>query len=57
MRRAALVALLLAALVAGGCGLGAGRARRAARRSLVTRDFGAREVGTARQDPIRAARR
>jgi hypothetical protein len=50
MRRAALLAVL--ALAAGGCGLGAGESQDGGATLTVTRDFGAREVGTGEADPI-----
>jgi hypothetical protein len=52
MRRTGLLALLLALLFAGGCGLGAGDSREGAATLTVTRDFGTREVGTRTADPI-----
>ena len=51
IRRAALLLLLLAG--ASGCGLGAGESEGGGATLTVTRDFGAREVGDAGQDPIR----
>jgi Domain of unknown function (DUF4430) len=50
MRRAALVVVL--ALAAGGCGLGAGESQEGGATLTVTRDFGTREVGTGAADPI-----
>src|SRR5215217_6066646 len=50
MRRAAL--LILFALAAGGCGLGAGDSQEGGATLTVTRDFGTREVGTGSADPI-----
>ena len=50
MRRAVLVVVL--ALVAGGCGLGAGDSQEGGATMLVTRDFGTREVGDESADPI-----
>jgi len=50
MRRAAL--LIVLALAAGGCGLGAGESQEGAATLTVTRDFGTREVGTGSADPI-----
>jgi hypothetical protein len=52
MRRAALLALLLVALVAAGCGLGAGESDDGGATLTVTRDFGTRDVGNAAADPI-----
>jgi hypothetical protein len=52
MRRALLVLLLLAAAVAGGCGLGAGESKDGGASVLVTRDFGSRQIGTGAVDPI-----
>jgi hypothetical protein len=52
MGRALLVLLLLAAAVAGGCGLGAGESKEGGASLLVTRDFGSREIGTGTVDPI-----
>ena len=52
MRRAVLLALLLAAALAAGCGLGAGDSKEGGASLLVTRDFGTRELGTGRADPI-----
>ena len=50
MRRAALLVVL--ALVAGGCGLGAGESQDGGATLTVTRDFGTREVGTGSADSI-----
>ena len=50
MRRAVLLVVL--ALVAGGCGLGAGESQEGGATLTVTRDFGARDVGDAAADPI-----
>jgi hypothetical protein len=50
MRRAAF--LILLALVAGGCGLGAGESQEGGATLTVTRDFGTREVGSGEADPI-----
>jgi hypothetical protein len=52
MRRAVLLPLLLLALAAAGCGLGAGDSQEGGATLTVTRDFGAREVGTGSADPI-----
>lgn len=52
MRRAALLALLLVALLAGGCGLGAGESQEGGATLTVTRDFGTRAVGTGVAKPI-----
>jgi hypothetical protein len=52
MRRTALLALLLLAAVAAGCGLGAGDSQDGGATLTVTRDFGTREVGTGSADPI-----
>jgi hypothetical protein len=52
MRRALLFLLVLAAAVAGGCGLGAGESKDGGASVLVTRDFGSRQIGTAAADPI-----
>jgi hypothetical protein len=52
MRRAALLPLLLVALVAAGCGLGAGESQEGGATLTVTRDFGVREIGTDSADPI-----
>ncbi len=52
MRAALLPALLLLAALAGGCGLGAGESQEGGATLTVTRDFGAREVGTGSADPI-----
>ena len=52
MRRALLLLLVLAAVVASGCGLGAGDSKEGGASVLVTRDFGSREVGTGAADPI-----
>jgi hypothetical protein len=51
-RRAAIGLLLVLSLGMAGCGLGAGDSEEGGATLLVTRDFGAREVGDARQDPI-----
>jgi hypothetical protein len=50
MRRACLVVVL--ALLAGGCGLGAGESEEGGATLIVTRDFGTREVGAESADPI-----
>jgi hypothetical protein len=50
MRRAVLLVLL--ALAAGGCGLGAGASQEGGATLTVTRDFGTRDVGTGSADPI-----
>jgi len=52
MRRAALLALLILASLAGGCGLGSGESLQGGATLTVTRDFGAREVGTGAASPI-----
>jgi Domain of unknown function (DUF4430) len=52
MRRALLLLLVLAAALAAGCGLGAGESKEGGASLLVTRDFGAREIGTGDVDPI-----
>ena len=52
-RRAAIGIALMLALGLAGCGLGAGESEEGGATLLVTRDFGAREVGDADQDPIR----
>jgi hypothetical protein len=52
MRRALLLLLVLAAALAGGCGLGAGDSKEGGASVLVTRDFGSRQVGTGAADPI-----
>lgn len=53
MRRASLlIALVLAAALAGGCGLGAGDSKEGSASLLVTRDFGSRQIGTGDVDPI-----
>ena len=52
MRRAALLALLLLAALAAGCGLGAGESEEGGATLTVTRDFGTRQVGTGSADPI-----
>ncbi len=52
MRRLALLALLLLAALAAGCGLGAGESEEGGATLIVTRDFGTREVGTGSADPI-----
>jgi hypothetical protein len=52
MRRALLFLLVLAAAIAGGCGLGAGESKDGGASVLVTRDFGSRQIGTAAADPI-----
>jgi hypothetical protein len=51
MRLAPLLLVLLA-LVAAGCGLGAGDSQEGGATLLVTRDFGTRAVGTGSADPI-----
>ena len=51
MRRRAVLVVVLA-LVAGGCGLGAGDSQEGGATMLVTRDFGTREVGDESADPI-----
>jgi hypothetical protein len=51
MRRCA--ALLLAVLLLGGCGVGAGEEREGDALVRVTRDFGHTELGTARTDTLR----
>jgi len=53
MRRALLILLVLAAVVAAGCGLGAGDSKEGGASVLVTRDFGSREIGSGDEDPIR----
>jgi hypothetical protein len=50
MRRAAL--LILLALAAGGCGLGAGDSQEGGATLTVTRDFGTRDIGSGSADPI-----
>jgi hypothetical protein len=50
MRRAAL--LILLALAAAGCGLGAGEGQEGGATLTVTRDFGTRDVGSGKADPI-----
>jgi len=50
MRRAAL--LILLAIAAGGCGLGAGDSQEGGATLTVTRDFGTRDVGSGSADPI-----
>jgi hypothetical protein len=50
MRRAVLVVIL--ALAAGGCGLGAGESQEGGATLTVTRDFGTRTVGSGSADPI-----
>jgi Domain of unknown function (DUF4430) len=52
MRRAVLLAALVLAALAGGCGLGAGDSKEGGATLLVTRDFGTREVGTGDVEPI-----
>jgi hypothetical protein len=52
MRRAVLSALLLLALLAAGCGLGAGESEDGGATLTVTRDFGVRELGRGSADPI-----
>jgi len=52
MRRAALLALLILASLAGGCGLGSGESLQGGATLTVTRDFGARAVGTGAASPI-----
>ena len=52
MRRAALLALLILASLAGGCGLGSGESFQGGATLTVTRDFGARAVGTGAASPI-----
>ncbi len=53
MRRAALLlALLATAVVAAGCGLGAGESTEGGASLLVTRDFGQRQVGSGATDTI-----
>ncbi len=52
MRRLVLLALLLVALCAGGCGLGAGESQEGGATLTVTRDFGTRKVGTDTAKPI-----
>ena len=52
MRRLALLALVLVAQAAGGCGLGAGESQEGGATLTVTRDFGTRTVGTDRAEPI-----
>ena len=52
MRRAALVALLALAALAGGCGLGAGESQEGGATLSVTRDFGTRQIGSEEADPI-----
>ena len=52
MRRAVLALVVLFAAFAGGCGLGAGESKDGGASLLVTRDFGARELGTGSADPI-----
>jgi hypothetical protein len=51
-RRALIIPLLLLAVLAGGCGLGAGDSQEGGATLTVTRDFGTREVGTGSADPI-----
>jgi hypothetical protein len=51
MLRSALLLIVLA-LAASGCGLGAGDSKEGGASVLVTRDFGSREVGLADVDPI-----
>jgi hypothetical protein len=53
MRRPLLLLLVLAAVVASGCGLGAGDSKEGGASVLVTRDFGSRQIGTGDEDPIR----
>jgi hypothetical protein len=50
MRRAVL--LIVLALAAGGCGLGAGDSQEGGATLTVTRDFGTRDIGAASADPI-----
>jgi hypothetical protein len=52
VRRALLLLLVLAAAIAGGCGLGAGESKDGGASVLVTRDFGSRQLGTAAAEPI-----
>ena len=53
MRRAVLLlVLLLAAVLAGGCGLGAGESQEGGVELTVTRDFGSRQLGSDAQDQI-----
>ena len=52
MRRALSLLLLLAAALTAGCGLGAGESQDGGATLRVTRDFGARELGTDSADPI-----
>lgn len=52
MRRALLLLLVLFAVAASGCGLGAGESKEGGATLLVTRDFGSRQVGTASANPI-----
>jgi hypothetical protein len=52
MRRAPLLLLVLAAVLAAGCGLGAGDSKDGGASVLVTRDFGSREIGDGAVDPI-----
>ena len=52
MRRALLLLLVLGATAAAGCGLGAGDSQDGGATVTVTRDFGARELGTGSVDPI-----
>jgi hypothetical protein len=53
MRRAVLLlVLLLAAVLAGGCGLGAGESQEGGVELTVTRDFGSRQLGSDAQDQV-----
>jgi hypothetical protein len=52
MRRALLLLLFLGAALVAGCGLGAGDSQEGGATLTVTRDFGARELGTDSADPI-----
>jgi hypothetical protein len=52
MRRALLLLLVLTAVLAGGCGLGAGESKDGGANVLVTRDFGSRQIGSAAADQI-----
>lgn len=51
--RPTLLALLLAAVLAGGCGLGAGEEQEGGAELRVTRDFGRAELGSARLESLR----